>query len=219
MSDRMVRWGGIAGIVFVVLILVTVFATGSPPMADDPADKLRTFFVDHRTALLVSNVIGMVAIPFALWFAVVLRELFRGEREASAFGTLSLAGLLVAAPMAMVGSGMEGALVYVDGVADKIGDDTIRIVFELQTFAFAATSAGIIAFTLGAALAIRRSGTLPSYVMWVGYLAVLGNLVALISVLGPGASALGLFGVLTFALFILIGGLAMVTGKATPAAT
>jgi hypothetical protein len=105
MTDRAVRWGGVAAIVFVVLVLITVFAGGPPPAADDPADKIRTYLVDHRTGLLVSNFLGLLAIPFVIWFGVVLRELVRGDRTANALGTASLAGLLVTA-----GDGRRGVV-------------------------------------------------------------------------------------------------------------
>jgi hypothetical protein len=219
MTDRAVRWGGVAAIVFVVLILITVFAGGQPPAVDDPADKIRTYLVDHRTGLLVSNFLGLLAIPFVIWFGVVLRELVRGDRAANALGTASLSGLLVTAPMAMAGGALSVAPIYVDGVADKLGDDALRIVFESQMLLFAATSSGIVLFSLLAGLAIRRTIALPAYAMWLAFLATVGNVVAMISVLGSGVSALGLLGLLTFALFLLVTGITMAAGKATPAAT
>ena len=71
----------------------------------------------------------------------------------------------------------------------------------------------------GSAAAIRRSGTLPAYAMWLALLAVVGNIVTMFSDLGPGAAALGFAGVMTFALFILVTGITMAIGKADAAAT
>ncbi|HEV3226122.1 MAG TPA: hypothetical protein VGZ52_04785 [Acidimicrobiales bacterium] len=220
MSERTIRIAGMAGIAFVVLILITVFAGGSPPALDDPVGKVRTYMVDHRSALLISNVIGLIAIPLVVWFAVVLRELFRGgDRVTSALSTASLGGLLITAPVAIIGGSINISMIYIDGVANKLGDDTVRVVYDVQALIFAGTSAGIVLFTLMAALAIRRSNVLPAYVMWVGFVAALGNVVTMFSTAGSGAAALGIPGVLTFALFILVGGITMAMGKATPAAT
>src|SRR5947208_2420298 len=99
MTDRSVRAGGIAGLIFVALILVAVFAAGNPPAADDAADKIRDFLVDHRGAIILGNLFGLLGIPFVLWFGVVLRESLRGDAMSNALGTTSLAGLLVTAPM------------------------------------------------------------------------------------------------------------------------
>jgi hypothetical protein len=216
MLERTVRWTGIAAIVFVVLILITVFASGQPPAADDAVDKIRNYLVDHRSALLISNLLGLVGIPLVIWFGVVLREVLRGDRTANALGTASLAGLLVTAPLAIVGGGLTSATVYVDGVADKLGDDSVRIVFEAQSLIFAATSAGLVLFSLAAGLAIHRTKALPSYTMWLAFLTTVANLLTMISTVTAGASVLGLPGVISFALFVLVVGITMTTGKVTP---
>jgi hypothetical protein len=218
MSDRAVRLAGGAGIVFVVLLLIGVFGGGSMPMADDPIDKIRSYYVDNRSAVLFTNMIGLVGIPFVLWFAVVLRDLFRGDRLGHLLGTASLVGLVATAPMAMVGGALQAAPVYVDGAAKNFGDDTLRILFIGQGLAFAATSAGITLFVLGAGLGVRRTRALPGYTMWLAFLAVVGNIVTMFSTLGAGASGLGLAGVTTFALFILVTGITMAAGKTTPVA-
>ena len=215
MTDRMLRWGGVAGIVFVVLILITVFSGGGPPAADDTAEKIRSYLVDHRGALLASNVIGLIATPFVIWFVVVLRDAARGDRVSNALGTASLAGILVTAPMAMVGGAMMASAVYVDGAVDKFNDDTIRIVFEAQTLFFTATAAGLALFMLTAALLIRRTGVLPSYTMWLALLGVVGNLATIIAAVSASAANIGFAGVLTFALFVLVSGITMAMGKTT----
>jgi hypothetical protein len=218
MTERTVRGGGVAGIVFVVLIMVTAFSAGEPPAADDAVDKMREYFVDHRSALLASNLIGLVAVPFVFWFAVVLRELLRGDSTTDALGVASLAGLVLTASMALAGGAVATSVVYVDGVADKLDGDTLRIVYEAQGLLFAATSAGIVLFSLTAALAIRRTAALPAYTMWLALLATLGNLLTMVSTAGAGASMLGFTGLLTFALFVLVTGITMALGKATPIA-
>src|SRR2546423_14595272 len=123
MPKRMVQWAGIAAIAFVVLTLITVFATGEPPAADDAIGKIRDYLADHRAALLVSNFLGLVAIPLVIWFGVTLRDVLRGDRMANALGTASLAGLLITAPLAMVGGAIATTAGYVDGGGQTIGDD------------------------------------------------------------------------------------------------
>jgi hypothetical protein len=112
---------------------------------------------------------------------------------------------------------VASSVVYVDGVAGALGDDTLRIAFEAQSLLFAATSAGIVLFTFAAGMAIRRTGALPAYTMWFALLATVGNLVTIVSTAGSGLSMLGFLGVLSFALFVLVSGLTMALGKATPA--
>ena len=219
MSERVIRLAGVAGIVFVVLLAVGVFGGGSMPMPDDSVEKIRSYYVDHRGAVLFINMVQLVAIPFALWFAVGLRDLFRGDRLSQMLGTASLAGLLVTAPMAMAGGALQAAPVYVDGAAKNFGDDILRIIFIGQGLLFAATSAGITAFVLAAGLGIRQTKALPAYTMWLAFLAAVGNVVTMFSTLGAGAAVLGFVGVGTFALFILVTGITMATGRTTAPAT
>jgi hypothetical protein len=167
--------------------------------------------------LLISNFLGVLAIPLAVWFVVVLREVVLGDRLANALGTAAVAGILITAPMAMAGGAVSVSPLYADGVAGKLGDDTIRIVFEAQSLLFASTSAGIVLFAVAAALAIRRSGALPAYTMWVGLLAAALNVVAMFSTLSAGASGVGFLGLIGFALFLLVAGGTMVAGQARPA--
>jgi len=215
MPKRMVQWAGVAAIAFVVLTLISVFSTGEPPAADDAIGKIRDYLVDHRTALLVSNFLGLVAIPLVIWFGVVLRDVLRGDRVANALGTASLAGLLLTAPLAMVGGAIGSAPIYVDGVAKTMGDDSLRIVYEGQSLLFGATAAGLTLFAVATGLAIYRTRSLPTYTMWLAFLAAIGNVIALLSTLAPGISLLALFGVLTFALFVLVAGIVMASGNVT----
>jgi len=218
MHDRTIRFAGVAAIAFVVLTVVTVFASGQPPAADDSVAEIREYLVDHRSAILVSNLLGLLSIPLVLWFGVVLRELVRGDRTANALGNASLGGLFVTAPMAMIGGAIASSAVYVDGIAETLGDDSLRIVFEAQSLVFAAASAGLFLFALAAGLAIQRTRALPVYVAWLAYLVALANLVALFATLDAGAAALALLGVLSFSLFVLVAGIVMVIGRAAPAA-
>ena len=219
MSDRLIRWSGVAGIVFVALILITIFSAGSPPAGDDSIREIRSFMADHRTALLIGNTLGLLAIPFVIWFFVVLRELLRGDTTANALGTAMLSGVLLTAALAIAGGGVSVAAVYVDGAVERIGGGSLRIVFEAQNLLFGATSAGLVLMSIAAALAIRRTGALPAYTMWLALLATLGNLAAMVATLDAGAATIGFVGVSTFALFVLVTAITMAVGKASPATT
>ena len=141
MSDRFVRWGGIAAIIFVVVILFTAFSAGSPPATDDAIDKVRQFYSDHRGILLVSNMLALLAVPFVVWWAIVFREVARGDAVANVLGTGVLAGVLITAAAAMTGGALNVSVVYLDkGLAD-IPDGVLRVVFEGQGLMFGATSA------------------------------------------------------------------------------
>lgn len=218
MTTRAMRWGGAAGIIFVALILVTVFAPGSMPKPDDSIVKIQNFYTDHHGSLLLANFLGLVAVPFVLWFGVMLREALRGDRLTNAFGTTLLVGLVVTVPMAILGGVLQVAPAYLRGAAVHIDGNTLRLVFDAQGLTFAATSAGLVTFALASAAAIRRSRGLPVYTMWLALLAVAGNILAMISALSASVGSLGFAGVGTFSLFVLVTGITMAAGKASAVA-
>ena len=218
MSDRFVRWGGIAAIVFVVLILFTAFGAGSPPAGDDAVDKIRDYMSDNRSLLLAGNSIALLAVPFVVWWAIVFRELVRGDAVSNALGTGTLAGVLITAPKAMAGGAVSVSVIYLDkGIADA-SDDVVRLAFEAQNLLFGATAAGIGLMALTAGLAIRRTRALPSYTMWLAFLAVIGNVATIAATLNASAATIGFAGLLSFTLFLLVTGIVMAAGKASPAA-
>lgn len=219
MTDRAVRWAGIAGIVFVIAVVITIVAGGSMPAPDASTDEIRRYFVDHRSGLLISNFLGLVATPFVLWFGVALRQQFRRDAMSTVLGTTALAGLILTAAMATVGGVLQAAPVYVDGAANHTSADVLRLLFDAQALSFGATAGGMFLFAACSAFAIRRTGALPTYVMWLATLNALGAVLAAFSVLAPGAFALGFVGVTTLLLFVLVAGVTMATGKVTsPAA-
>ena len=215
MSVRAVRLGGVAAIVFVVLVLISGFSA-SQPQADDSVAKIRSYMVDHRTAILMGTFLTLLAIPFAVWFVVVLREVLRGDRTTDTLGTAIVVGWVLTGSSALAGAAVGASAVYVKGVAASLGDDSLRIVFEAQQLLFAATSAGTVVFAAAAAWAIRRTGALPAFTMWLALLAAVGNVVGLLGALGAGASGFGFLGFVTMALFVLVTGITMAAGKAKP---
>ena len=72
---------------------------------------------------------------------------------------------------------------------------------------------------LTAGLSIRRTGALPAYTMWLAFIAVVGNLAAMVSTLDAKVGLISFAGLLSFALFLLVTGIVMAAGKATPATT
>jgi len=218
MSERATRVTGVVALAFIVLILISAFAPGSPPAADASVDKIRTFMTDHRSAILLANFLGLFATIAGVWVFVYLRQMTRGDDLTNLAGTAALVGLVFTGVMALVGGAMFSAPLYVKGFAEGSGDDTIRLVYSMQTLAFAGTAAGLMFAMGGAFFAIRRSGALPAAAAWVAALAAVANVVAAFATLSAGASGIGFIGFIGFVLFMLVSGVCMVMGKVTQTA-
>ena len=65
------RWGALGGILFVIMVLVSVFLPGSPPKTSDSAAKIVKFFADNGDEIRWAGYIGLLAHHPAVLVAVV----------------------------------------------------------------------------------------------------------------------------------------------------
>jgi len=68
-SDEMKweRYGALGGIVFVIMIVVTIAISGSSPMASDTPAKVLKYFNDNKDAIKVASFVGaLAALPIFL---------------------------------------------------------------------------------------------------------------------------------------------------------
>src|SRR5436309_13585879 len=83
------RWARATGIVFVVLVVVSLIFYGNVPKIDE-SDKIASFYTDHRGRILAATVIFSLALVLLIWFvaaiASTLREAGKGGRGAATTG-------------------------------------------------------------------------------------------------------------------------------------
>ncbi|HJY44210.1 MAG TPA: hypothetical protein VJ301_06280, partial [Propionibacteriaceae bacterium] len=86
------RLGGVAGLLFVVLTLITVFLPFTTPAADVPTSEIVTVIVDDRTSLLTFGyLLGLGAAVLMVFTAALYSLLRRGEGNAGGPSVLVLA--------------------------------------------------------------------------------------------------------------------------------
>jgi hypothetical protein len=90
MRGRRAGWWGIA---FVVVLLVSG-AMVSVPTSQTSAQHIQTFYAAHRSAIIIAQVLGILAIPLFVLFAVALAHQ-HDERGHRAGRWILLAGVLV----------------------------------------------------------------------------------------------------------------------------
>ncbi|HUV11575.1 MAG TPA: hypothetical protein VMX12_11400 [Acidimicrobiia bacterium] len=78
------KWGLLAGIEFVVLILVGGLIGGTPPKVTDSTAEITKYFTDHPDALKVANFLGGLSILAFLWFLGSLFQRLRAAEGAAA---------------------------------------------------------------------------------------------------------------------------------------
>jgi hypothetical protein len=189
MSDsRWERWGPLAGIAFVVLFVVG-FSLNNMPSADDSVGKITSFYNDSgdRAQLIISSYVLWLAALFFFWFVASLRaRLLAVEGAPGRLTSITFGGGLVFIALLMAAAACFASIA---GDITFGGDDFggangtflvgARFIPELGFpllligGAFAA-----IAMVDAASILIVRTGMLPSWIGYFGFVAAVGLLFA-----------------------------------------
>jgi hypothetical protein len=201
---RMQRWVGIGGLVFVALVVVTVFLLPSLPGNGASATQVAAYYHDHKSAVGVNAYLIGLAVFVGIFFFWYLRDLVATVETNRRLATIGFAGALVFAV-----AGAFDASIYWAAQAGvgHVEPATMQTLNVLQGPTFL-TSVGIAVFLIATGIALIRSGVLAKWLGWVGV--VLG----VVALTLPAA-----FGPLPAGLWILIASIVILVGRHDAAAT
>ena len=153
------RWGALAGVVFVVLVVVAALIGGSPPKPTDSADKIMKYFQDKQDNLKIGAYLNGVAMIPLLWFlGTLFGRLRRAEGGAGRVSGIALTGGVVAVAIAMVGNGFGAySALHPEGSAGS---------FQISSVLLGYAAFAIAVLVAGTSIVVLRTGLLPS---WFGY--------------------------------------------------
>ena len=201
-GDR--RWeriGFVAGIAWVVLLVIGNLVQTAPPNASDSAEKVTSYFVNHRSGILLGQyLVGLGAIVF-VFFLMALANYFRQADGALRILPAAIVGAgLWTLAVGIVDGSITTALAY--GVAKEGGPAVVYAFWRL--FVVAATWRGytVAALFVAIAAAALRTRSVPR---WVGATATVLALAQMVRPLGLYAASgpfepLGAFSSISFLL-------------------
>jgi hypothetical protein len=175
-----------AGIAFVVLFVVAWFISQSPD-SDDSSATIAAFYADEdkRVLMIVSAYLFIVAGLLFLWFLAGLR----GRLRAAEGGDGTLSAFAFAAGIIFVGLLIAGALMLASvpagisfgGADNPTNGETVNFI---QSAGFGMILVGgmlsAAAMIVATSLLTLRTQVLPSWSAWLGFLAALALLFAVI---------------------------------------
>ena len=176
------RWGGFAGLAFVVLALLGRFLPGNPPTVDDSDSTISGWLNDHRTTILFSALLWAAAAGLMIWFAAAFAEAIRERDERSDVHLAMLAGSVLVGAAIFVNAALTPATVF------SIGGRNVAITMLMyDVTAVMTTMIGVAAaLPLAAAgIGVMRTHLMPN---WLGYLALLAALVSFAGAFGVFAT-------------------------------
>jgi hypothetical protein len=188
------RYAPLAGVVFVVLIVIAAIIGGETPDVDDSTVSVVEWWRDNDTSQLWANAIAGWSTIFLVWFAGSLRAtLRRAEGEPGRLSVVSFGGALLIAAGLLSFAGFGFAAADVADEVPAVAPTVVQTLSVLSTDFFMLVAGGTGLFMIATGVAVVRFGGLPS---WMGYVAVVIGIL--------GITPIGFFAFLATGLWILI---------------
>ena len=212
------RIGGIAGILFVVLVMATFFLPETPDPDDRTLDIARQVAEDRDGLIAGIYISGIASAVFLFFTAGLWARLRAGEPGRGASVVTLLAGL-GSSIIIIIASTVLYALVEASDEAREPA--AIRALFELGEVLFLGIGFTTIAFYAGVALSARAGRTLPAPLFWLAALLALLFTVALLGLFSEedeGGVLGGIFfiGLLLNFIWILATSIVLLRGPRVP---
>lgn len=204
------RLAAASGIVFVLLIILSVFVSGQPPALDEPVQKLAARYRQDDSQILAAAFIAGVASIFFFWFlgtlVATLRQAENDVGAATRAGIGRLAAITLAAGVAdaaLVFAGTAiGASLATQG-AQQSNPDVIGTVARAGLMILAISSFATATWTASASLGLLRTGILARAVGLAGLVVAGLWLLSGLAVLGAATDVLAVLGFITLIAWLL----------------
>lgn len=173
------RWeqaGAAAGVVFVGLLLASIFVVPAPPHVNASFLSIANYYASHRGGLITSALLGVLGSVFFLWFVAHLRHVLqRAEGGSEALSpivyvsgaALAVVGVLSSIPQATLAFGSHRIeLITNAGV--------VRSLFYMTNISFGVISIVAALFLASASLAMVRKELVAPVLGYTGLLFAAG---------------------------------------------
>jgi Domain of unknown function (DUF4386) len=197
---RSEQLGAATGIVFVVLLVISIFALPMPPDIDEPAGNVATYFHNHQDGIRASTFIGMIAGFFFLWFLGSLRSFLRvAEGPTGRLSSVLFGGGVATAALATVAS----TAMTLGALRPETNPQILQILYDLNLYVLPVGGFTLAAYAAAGGMVVLRSRVLPVWLGWGGLLVGLLQLLSAIAIFGSKSGAFNPHdGFVAFAAFI-----------------
>ena len=190
--------GALAGIVFLVLVIVAFAVGGEPPEVDKPAQEIVDFYTDKKDMAFLAAILEAIAATLFVFFAGYLRSVLRDVDGGRGFlSAVMFAGAIIFA----TGLAIDATLtITLAETAEEIDPSAVQAVAAIWENDFVPFAVGVQIFTLALGLLLLRGGVVPK---WLGWVAIVLALIAVTPIGFAGVIGAGiLVGVLSVLLMM-----------------
>jgi hypothetical protein len=206
MDRNIVRFGGISGLLFLILFIPSFLSPPDLPSAAASPQQMTEFLTNNQSQIITLNGVLLIAAGFFfLWFLGILHgRLQRSEADAFGFASVALAGGLLYLAVMLAGAAVEIVHPAAQAAFPHFQRDAQLAYLSqalsawLYRFAFVGMSAMIAAASLGA----LTTGILPK---WLGWFGLVCAAVALLRFFGSAGGWLSLAWIAIVSVLMLLG--------------
>ncbi len=172
------RWGGFAGLGFIVLAVVAALISGAPPRVTATSDTIASFVADGRSQLLLAALLYAAAAGLVIWFAAAFAEAIREREERSDVHMALLAGSVLIGGALFSYGAFTGVMAYTSGTV--AAGTTVAMFTGLMVFNT------LLGFAAALPLAAAGIGVLRTHLLpdWIGYVALAAAAVSVVAGFG-----------------------------------
>lgn len=172
------RWGGFAGLAFIVLAVVGAILPGVPPRVTATSDTITSYVAEGRDQMLLAALLTAAAAGLVIWFAAAFAEAIR-EREERSDVHLAL----------LAGSVLIGGALFTYGAASAVlaySSTTVAATTTVALFQGVMVLNTVLGFAAALPLTAAGIGVLRTHLMpdWLGYLALVAAGVSVLAGFG-----------------------------------
>jgi hypothetical protein len=180
-------------------LLVAALLPGTPPALNDPANDLRSFYVDNKGGIQAASYLTGLAAFFFVWFAASLRaSLARAEGEEARVSAIVLGSSVLAVALALVNAAVNAVLAV--RIAAESDQAVLRALYDLQAYTITLVAFPLALLVAAVSTVSLHTRFLPARLAWGGYALAVAWLVSAVALFEEEGffSPVGAFPVIVF---------------------
>lgn len=172
------RWGGFAGLAFLVLAILAALLPGVPPRVTATAQTITSYVSDGRDRMLLAALCEAAAAGLVIWFSAAFAEAIREREERSDVHLALLAGSVLVGGAIFSYAVALGVLGY--GAGTRLPATTIALFQGMMVLNALLGFAAALPLT-AAGIGVLRTHLMPN---WLGYVALVAAGVSVLAGFG-----------------------------------
>jgi hypothetical protein len=200
------QYGAVAGVVFVILVVVGALIGGAPPSPDDSVRKIAQYYEDHTAAIKAGAFLTGLGSAAFLWFLGSLWATLRRSEDTRRLATIATAGGVVGVVTAVTAFALNATVALAIDTTGGTASVNPKFIYLLSGVIGGMGNFGIAVFVAAVGVAALRTGVFPAALGWASLVIALGWIVggAIVASTASAFFAIGFIVFLVWLVWVLV---------------